>query len=540
MGFRNASGEEVAFDVVAPGASAPPATAPTATVVDPAQDGGSVDANVLEALTDQGERYVDIVFTAPAGANLDFGSILDDDAEFTIGGTALTGTLDISGRPTPMATLTTDLGPIVVPLLVEDVTVDGVTMRGVTRNGPSRETLVLQAAGQEALSDAAFLATCGAACDGKVDVQVEIVNVPCVTGAPGCTPATPPTPTRAITALAKEIVVTAADLDEGATDDELLVAAITKTGTNRFRYAIGTTGAVTVGLGSVTISLTPGTFKTRDVTLEDGNTVAGAANDAAELAFTVQGATATISDPGAGGSIDVNALNDRNWIDVDFVKPTSPTGIVIDPASIADLDPEFTLGGSGIGSITLDTSKLPTRLADPNADTLRFRFWLNGRFAETGTVKVTFLAGTWAYNVPTLTGSLGVTLALTGGEQFLTVFFPSPGATGWEIVESSALDTGSDRRRAGDRDRPLRSVCPGDAGDLLRSLLLRRALRLEGRARHGHGADQAFAHRLPLQADRDADEPDEVHGGHPVQVRRPVLAASGRTVRDARGRHRGR
>ena len=41
-----------------------------------------------------------------------------------------------------------------------------------------------------------------------------------------------------------------------------------------------------------------------------------------------------------------------------------------------------------------------------------------------------------------LAPALDVTLGLTGGDQFLTVFFPDPGA-GFTIVDASVLDTGT-------------------------------------------------------------------------------------------------
>ena len=38
--------------------------------------------------------------------------------------------------------------------------------------------------------------------------------------------------------------------------------------------------------------------------------------------FTIEGPTATIANPGDGGTIDINVINGRNWIDVAFDEPT--------------------------------------------------------------------------------------------------------------------------------------------------------------------------------------------------------------------------
>ena len=86
----------------------------------------------------------------------------------------------------------------------------------------------------------------------------------------------------------------------------------------------------------MTVSFPAGAFKNADTKLADGTTTPGASNTAFALTFTVQGGTARLVDPGAGGSIDVNVLNDRDWIDVQFV---APTGLKIDAGSITDLDP---------------------------------------------------------------------------------------------------------------------------------------------------------------------------------------------------------
>ncbi len=77
--------------------------------------------------------------------------------------------------------------------------------------------------------------------------------------------------------------------------------------------------------------------------------------------FLVEGPTAALVDPPAAGAIDVAALNRRNYLDVEF--PEAPAGFNLDRGSITDLDPEFKLGGEGLGDVQLDdeTTRRPCR-----------------------------------------------------------------------------------------------------------------------------------------------------------------------------------
>src|SRR5262249_42324669 len=148
--------------------------------------------------------------------------------------------------------------------------------------------------------------------------------------------------------------------------------------------------------GDVQLVFAENSFKNADSTPANAAPVTGAGNDAATLTFTVEGASAVISDPGAGGSIDINVLNNPNYIDVRFTAPTNPAGLAIDVNSITDLTPEFALSGSGLGTVRLDDGRAPVLLTT-QAGTLTFRYWLTGEFAPTGTVTLTYLAGSWSF-----------------------------------------------------------------------------------------------------------------------------------------------
>ena len=145
------------------------------------------------------------------------------------------------------------------------------------------------------------------------------------------------------------------------------------------------------------------------------------------------GATATVTDPGNGGSIDVNVLNKRNWIDVKIV---APAGRVLDLASIRDLAPEFLLSGAGLGSIALDGTRAPT-LVTQSGTVSTWRYWLTGTFANTAVstpVTVTFLANAWSFAITPASGIPVVTLPTV---------ITAP-ATGLPTVLVITLPTGSD------------------------------------------------------------------------------------------------
>ena len=155
--------------------------------------------------------------------------------------------------------------------------------------------------------------------------------------------------------------------------------------------------------------------------------------------FGVDGATARLVDPGAGGTIDVNLLNNRSYLDVLYDAPATPANLSVDIGSILDLEPEFELSGTGLGTLALDLSKAPTQLTDGvSPGQVKFRYWLTGKRAATGTVQLTYVPNTWSYDLDP--AALPTVLGVTIGASFLMVVFPSP-AAGFVIVDSSITDT---------------------------------------------------------------------------------------------------
>src|SRR3981081_4458166 len=109
--------------------------------------------------------------------------------------------------------------------------------------------------------------------------------------------------TRKVTQLAREIVLGASDFPNGITDKQLMANAIDKVGSHEFRYLLGPGGSLTPGPGMGTFS--SGAVQNAAVTDASGNTTPGAQSVATTSTFTVEGPTAVIVNPGAGGTIDV-------------------------------------------------------------------------------------------------------------------------------------------------------------------------------------------------------------------------------------------
>ena len=320
MGFRNAGGDIIEFDVADETDASPVATTPTAALIDPAA--GMVDVGQLNHSTHQfnGKNYIDVEFSTQGGAVLDYESILDSDAEFTlmVDGQAVA----VDGAPIPLVTMTDASG-----------------------------------------------------------------------------------------------MVTTAELVPNA--GETMAEAIIRDGTSRFRYLISENG-YQFPLGEAELMFISGSFKNVDVTLDSG-VVPGETNESATVGFTIEGATATLLDPGADGGIDITSINQRGFIDVRFA-PSA--GATLDAGSITDASEEFTLGGSAAANVVLDGG--PTLVAG-TTDTFRYTF--TGEFTR-GVVTVDFIEGRW--------------MDSTNENRAFTQTFRIEGATGDIIVPSSGGSIGRD------------------------------------------------------------------------------------------------
>ncbi|MFZ0041730.1 MAG: hypothetical protein WAK93_10520, partial [Solirubrobacteraceae bacterium] len=430
MGFENSSGQPVTFDVAQPSSSpAAATTAPGETLADPTTGGGSVDVNVANGQTADGtgapstaltastatRSYIDVSFKAATGANLDYQYIVNyvlgngvtpkgDYMTVTGLGGGLTGTVAASqiSEPIPMQTISLpEGGSLTVPIELDT------TNHVVWRYGPSTETLLtVGATGTNSsdysanpdaaqiaklISDAVAAGGSHSFLDMQVTTQTVGGNVVDV-----------------VTDLARQTVLAASSFSGGITDPQLYADALSDLGVTEFRYLLP--NGVSYEPGMVQVSLAAGAIKNADTTDSSGNATTGASSGLYQAQFTVNGPTATIVNPQQGGTIDVNLINDVNWIDVVFVEPTN--GMRIDPNSITSGTPKFTLGGPGLGSLALDSSQAPTLLvptANQNdipgylntATQLTYRFWLTGAAATSGDITLQFLANSWSYYLAT-------------------------------------------------------------------------------------------------------------------------------------------
>ena len=116
MGFRDANGGEVHFDVTDEVPNTVNVIRPEAKVVEPT--GESVDVGVINAAGHlyNGRNYIDVEFSTPAGTALDLASILDTDAEFTLMVNGVPVTVD--GVPIPMVSSINASGNLEVQPLI--------------------------------------------------------------------------------------------------------------------------------------------------------------------------------------------------------------------------------------------------------------------------------------------------------------------------------------------------------------------------------------------------------------------------------------
>ena len=142
-----------------------------------------------------------------------------------------------------------------------------------------------------------------------------------------------------------------------------------------------------------------------------------------------------VVNPSQGGTIDVNLLNGRNWIDIVFDQPDPSTGLTIDQASITNGMPKFTLGGPGAGTLAVDTSQTPVLMPSATGS-LTYRFWLTGAPAASGNITLTFIPNSWTYDnapAPTIASQPVTFTPITGGgsvQGTITVTIPNITATG--------------------------------------------------------------------------------------------------------------
>ncbi|MDX6411753.1 MAG: large repetitive protein, partial [Gaiellaceae bacterium] len=445
MGFRNPSGEEVAFTVV----DLPPPD-PTATLAGP-QNEKPISLQELN-----GRAFVDVDFEMPTGQRLEGGSVTDSLPEFTItvssGGTV---TIDTTQQPLLMNAATNtyrywvqargdvsgnvELDALANSWIAKDTTTGALSVNPGTLHAHPHLTT------------------------GYVDVTLA------------------PTVNQTV----DESTVASADLQLRDSHGVIAASGDTPThlpGTNVFRFYVDGT----FSLGTVTATMAAGAW--RD-TAKPSVAMSGT--------FTVIAPQVTLGAPfGNSTTIDVGVVNaDRDgasgplYVDVTF---TPTPGSVLDYASILDTDPEFSLTATVTGGTLALAQPLPINLvADPTTGVLtaqvvtttdsvtgvvttltdpaqlaalgitRFRYRLVSgatTFAP-GHVTITFDAGTWGdsqgnasvaqtfqldiqgptANVVLPQAGSGVDVNVLNGRNYLDVLFAAPPA-GYVIDFSSITD----------------------------------------------------------------------------------------------------
>ena len=221
------------------------------------------------------------------------------------------------------------------------------------------------------------------------------------------------------------LVATTFDRNSGESDADYY-ARLADAGVTRMRYT-ATSSTARYAPGTVTIDFLA--YAGEEGWRDSGGNESLATED--DLTKRLDGPTAVIVNPGAGASVDINALNNRNWIDVTY--DPAPAGYALVGSSITDLAPEFALSGPGVGTAALDLSQAPKVLPSGAV-----RYWLTGAFAA-GDVQLDFIPGSWSY---TSTAAPDGTTNV-GDVTFLDVTFPTP-PDGFTLNAGSITDAGAE------------------------------------------------------------------------------------------------
>ncbi len=391
MGFRNASGEEVHFDLVDAVPNTDNIIRPTAGLLDPI--GGAADSVLINGTghLENGRNYVDVEFIPPAGTTLDGDSILDAGPEFTITVNGVAVTVD--GTPIAIVSSIDANGNLVLTPLVPNA---GETMaEAIARTGTRRFRYLVGPAGYDfPLGEAVVTFAAGS----FKTTDVTAANGSVTTGA-----------SNEASVLRFTIEGATATLREQGTDINVLnqrgwfeveyrptrgatldIASILD---NSGEFTLE--GAAAAGISLVSVEqIQPGVFRyhfdgaftTGVVTVRFGANTWTDSAPAGNRAFTalleVRGATADLGNPGVGATIGRGQLAGQGYLEVVF---RATSGSVLDHTSI-DGD-EITLKDAAGNVIALGA---PQRVGD----TTIYRYALTVPLAA-GAFTVEYAAGSF-------------------------------------------------------------------------------------------------------------------------------------------------
>ena len=186
----------------------------------------------------------------------------------------------------------------------------------------------------------------------------------------------------------------------------------------RARRPSATTSSGSFAPGAVTVGFVAGSFSSSSSLHPSGFT-----NLAKTDTFTVQQLTATLADPNAGGMMGADDLNNRSFVDVTFNLPSGAESI--DISSVTDAAAEFSI--SSPGTLSIDTTQAPV-LISQSSTAYVFRYFTTGT-ASSGPVSLTYVDGSVTFRdaggqpvVPaagtyTLTGTYSATRTSTSSTR---------------------------------------------------------------------------------------------------------------------------
>ena len=404
--------------------------------------------------------FIDVTFNSTPGSAIDYGSILDSGAEFTVTGAAA-GSIAFGGAPMAIAYVqdaaSGALMPTTLPRLSGEL--DAAYFKRLTAAGV--KTFRYDASTNTATWGTGALTITFSAFDSGTGAGWQDTN-----GNPAPTVARTITIQGPVAQLADPATSSGVDINKinGRNFLDVTLPAPTDVGYTidaasvtdlapEFRLSGNGVGTVALDNSQAPIHLTgntyrywingffatpaPGTHPGDGVTI---NFIAGSWSYVAP-AGTPGTATATVDDP--------------LYLDVTF--PAAPSGYTINPTSIIDAQQEFTLidATNGSRTITVDDSFTPVAIS---SDPRTFRFRVTGTFGRPtpvtpatdppttnpgDSITVTFIDGTWSF---TKNGDSPVnpaenfTLATTNGRPYIDVSFtPVAGGTILAAPSSSAI-----------------------------------------------------------------------------------------------------
>ncbi|HXG46835.1 MAG TPA: hypothetical protein VNO52_04360, partial [Methylomirabilota bacterium] len=466
MGFLNAAGEEVTFDVVNAPPMSPATEVPHAMVADPG--GNRIDVSVINdashlasgttvevtgqaSQTYTNARYIDVIYMAPEGANLDYSSILDADPEFTLTVPGV-GTVAVEGVPVPIETnIAADGSVTYSPLtpsaddMAGGVSAEQALINAIKRTGTNRFRYFIKTAGfdfprgeleivfaENAYKNADVLLTDGSTLVGagnaEQTVEIRVEGATAIISNPGqggridlhvlnqrnyldvifLEPAGVGIARASITDLAPEFTLSGPGLGTVRLDEGQAPLLIDDTTPGQLTYRYWISGEFAEGTVTLTF-------------LEDSWSYL--ATPAAS------GGTATLHFLDSRGSFRLA----QEFIDIEFAAGTDPATITSAlPSSLLNLS---VVGGSGNWTVTLDDTARAVRRGETN--TYRFKLNVGLPAAPTNGVTVEYAFNSAPGTVYT---STLVMQNAAGLPALIEVTIPDALGTGFALDGESVLD----------------------------------------------------------------------------------------------------